>query len=548
MLEGRGPEFTELLETLAEAVTIRDPNDRILYANRAALRHLGFDTLQDLQATSLHSIMDQYLVFDEHGRELTMNDVPSVRVLRGQTAEPLLMNTINQVTGEARWERLKTAALRDANGELAAAVTIIEDLTAVKTAEVHTRILANSGRILASTLDYEQTLRNVAQAAVPDLADWCIVELLDERGRREPVVVTHRNEDKLELVRALQAFEPEQLDPQSAAGRVFYSGKPELFFEIPDEQLVRSARSEEHLRLMRQLELRSAAVVPMRVPTRIIGVMTFLMAESRRRLTPDDLDLAEQLGRRAAVAVENSRLHTTLAGVAHTLQKSLLPHELPDIPGWEIAALYRPAGAEQRIEVGGDFYEVFNSESSSFALIGDVTGHGVTAATLTSMMRHGARFASRLEPQPSAILRRLDDELRQRADPELCTALCARIEDGAMIVASAGHPPALIVDADGSVTESPEPGPLLGAFEDSHWEQSTVSVGPDQLVLLYTDGVTETSGASERFGSERLRRLLSEHAREAPSALLRSLDEALVEFRGGAAEDDVAALALRPRP
>ncbi len=117
--------------------------------------------------------------------------------------------------------------------------------------------------------------------------------------------------------------------------------------------------------------------------------------------------------------------------MAHTLQQSLLPNELPDVPGWEIAALYRPAGAEQRIEVGGDFYEVFDAGTSSFALIGDVTGHGVTAATLTSLMRYGARFASRLEPQPAAILRRLDEELRQRTDAELCTALCVRIEERA---------------------------------------------------------------------------------------------------------------------
>jgi PAS domain S-box-containing protein len=536
-----------LLETLAEAVTIRDPNDRILYANRVALQHLGFDTLEELQATSLHSIMDEYLVFDEHGRELTMSDVPSVRLLRGQGAEPLLMNTIHQRTGESRWERLKTTPLHDAGGQLVAAVTIIEDLTAVKTAEVHTRILANSGRILASTLDYEQTLRNVAQVAVPDLADWCIVELLDEQGRREPVVITHRIAEKQELVRALQAFEPEQLDPESTAGRVFYSGKPELFFDLPDELLVRSARSEEHLRLMRELSLRSAAVVPMRVPSRTIGVMTFLMAESRRRLTQDDLELAEQLGRRAAVAVENARLHTTLAGVAHTLQESLLPNELPDVPGWEIASLYRPAGTEERIEVGGDFYEVFTAGASSFALIGDVTGHGVTAATLTSLLRYGARFASRLEPQPAAILRRLDEELRQRTDAQLCTALCARIQEQSIIVASAGHPPALIVDVDGVVTESPEPGPLLGAFEDSRWQQDTVPVRPDQLMLLYTDGVTETAGAHERFGPGRLRRLLSEHARLTPSALLQRLDETLEEFRGGAADDDVAALALRPR-
>jgi serine phosphatase RsbU (regulator of sigma subunit) len=337
------------------------------------------------------------------------------------------------------------------------------------------------------------------------------------------------------------------VDPDSAAGRVFRTGQPELFFEVPDEQQVRAAHDEEHLQLMRGLGIRSAVVVPMRVRARTIGVMTFITAESLRKLTHEDVELAEQLGRRAAVAVENARLYTELRRVAQTLQESLLPRDLPEVPGWEIASLYRPAGAELPVEIGGDFFEVF-SAGAPFALIGDVTGHGVEAATLTSMMRYGARFASRLEPQPAAILRRLDEELRGRAGNTLCTALCARMQRASLVLCSAGHPPAMIADADGSVTEAPEPGPLLGAFEDADWHQTEIPMNASRLVLLYTDGVIETAGPADRFGTQRLRRLLAQNAAASPEKLLALLDAALNQFRGGAPNDDIAALALRPRP
>jgi serine phosphatase RsbU (regulator of sigma subunit) len=288
-------------------------------------------------------------------------------------------------------------------------------------------------------------------------------------------------------------------------------------------------------------------VVPMRVPSRTIGAMSFFTSQSGRRLTDEEVALAEQLGRRAAVAVENSRLHTQLAEVAQTLQHSLLPSELPEVPGWEIAALYRPAEVEQPIEVGGDFYEVIEIGEGALALIGDVTGHGVAAAAVTSLMRHGARFASRLEPDPVAILRRLDDELRRRKGSAMCTALCAALHQGNLIMCSAGHPPALIVDRAGTVIEAPAPGPLMGAFADGTWHQEPMPVSSGELVLMYTDGVTETMGDSDRFGAGRLRRLLSEHAGASPEHLLAALDDTLQEFRGGVLTDDIAALALRPR-
>jgi PAS domain S-box-containing protein len=546
ILSGRGPEFAELLETLGEAITIRDLNDTLVYANQAALRHLGFETVEEVQQKGLHSIMADYIVTDEHGEPVTMTNIPSVRLLSGKAAEPLLIHTVDRQTGEARWQLLKTAGLRDSEGRLTAAVTIIEDMTAVKTVEVHMRMLSEAGRFLASSLDLRRTLENVAHVAVPGLADWCVVDLVDQALTRDHVAVAHRDSRRGELVGRLRDAEPDELDPGSILGRVILTGTPELFFDVSDQNLIGVARDDEHLRHLRSLELRSAIVVPMRVQQRTVGAMTFCTAESRRRLTIDDLDLAEQLASRAAIAVENSRLHTTLSRISETLQESLLPTELPEVPGWEIAALYRPAGAEQRIEVGGDFYEVFSSGSAALAVIGDVTGHGVTAATLTALMRHGARFVGRLEPQPAAILNRLDEALRQRPGTSLCTALCACLASGELVLSSAGHPPALFVDPGGNVTEAPAPGPLLGAFADAQWVEERVPVAPGGLVLLYTDGVTETVGTNERFGSERLRQLLAANASASPSGFLEVLDQELVRFREGEAADDLAALALRP--
>lgn len=536
----------ELLETLGEAVTIRDPHDRIVYANRAALEQMGFDSLDELVSRPLTSIMDDYVVRDDQGRPLTMSDVPSVRLMQGRSAEPLLMHTVRRSTGEAHWQLLKTAALRDPEDNLLAAITVIEDVTAVKTAEVHTSALAESGRILASSLDYEQTLRNVAEAAVPAVADWCVVDLVDDDLRRRRVVTAHRDPAMGDVARRAQEYEPEVLDPAQPVAHVYLTGVSELYSDVTDEQIAEGAQDAEQLALLRALQIRSVALVPMRVAARTIGVMTFVTSDSMRRLTAGDLGLAEQIGLRAAVAVENSRLHTRLAGIAETLQQSLLPTELPAVPGWEIASLYSPAETGQRIEVGGDFYEIFEAGTASLAIIGDVTGKGVQAATLTALMRYGARFASRLEPEPASILRRLDEELRRRASDELCTAACVMLHEERIVISSAGHPPALLVRPGGEVIELPASGPILGAFEDGEWRDDAISVAPDELLLLYTDGVTETRGAKDRFGSGRLRELLSENAGAAPEEVLQRLEEALAVFGDGTHRDDVAVLAMRP--
>jgi serine phosphatase RsbU (regulator of sigma subunit) len=543
MLTGEGPEFAGLLQRLGEAVIVHDHDGRVVYANATAQRWFGDDSLLSMSPDGL---LRRFRILNERGRPISQAMLPG-EALRatGREPAPLLVQLIPRATGETRWYVLRALPMRDAGG-MTAVATMIQDVSAEKTAEIHLRVLTQSGRLLASSLDYQQTLRNVAWAALPALADWCLVELIDGTTR-EQVVVAHVDPEQRALAAGLRALGSDLPVAESATHRVLRSGEPELHREVSDAHLRRVAVSAEQLEVYRALGICSALVVPMTVSTRAIGVMSFFTSVSGRRLGAADVAVAEQLARRAAVAVENARLHTTLGDVAQTLQQSLRPAAIPEVAGWEIGALYRPALEAPRIEVGGDFYEVFDTSGNGFALIGDVTGHGVRAATLTSLLRHGARFASHLEPDPVAIIHLLDEELRRRDDGAMATALCAALHDHSLHVCSAGHPPALILDAAGQVRETAPGGPLLGAFTDSAWHPQRVPVADGEIVLLYTDGVTETVGAADRFGTERLVSFLSHHAGREPQALLRALESELDRFRGGPASDDVAALALTPR-
>src|SRR4051812_11594552 len=288
-LRGRGPGFAEILDVLGEAITIRDRADHIVWANRTALEQMGFASLAEMQARPPGSIMDDYVVSGEDGRELTMDDVPSVRLLRGETPEPLLMRTVHRATGELHWSLLKASALRDEAGAIVATATIIEDVTAVKASELRSRFLSEASRLLGSSLDYPQTLRNVAWAAVPQIADWCAVDLVDLDGKREQVVAAHRDVDKIALAERLRRFDPERLNPDQGIGKALHTGESQLYPEITDEMLVRSAIDDEHLRLLREVGLRSVLIVPLRAASRTLGAMTLVNAESGRRF--DDADV-----------------------------------------------------------------------------------------------------------------------------------------------------------------------------------------------------------------------------------------------------------------
>ncbi|MFL5844053.1 MAG: SpoIIE family protein phosphatase [Solirubrobacteraceae bacterium] len=265
--------------------------------------------------------------------------------------------------------------------------------------------------------------------------------------------------------------------------------------------------------------------------------------------TPDR-ELAEELGRRAGVAVENARIHQDRSRIAATLQRSLLPPRLPVVPGLTLAARFRAAGEAN--QVGGDFYDLFPIDGDWMVVIGDVTGKGPGAAAITSLARYTIRTAALYEPTSAGIMRRLNDVLLAEGDrPQMCTAVCVRITPATGLtplraeLVCAGHPPPYLLHGGGGIEELCRPGPLLGAFAHAGWEPFVVDLHPGDGVVLYTDGVTDARGSDGLFGQARLEALLGELAGAEADAIAGEIDDRLLAFQEGPQRDDVALLVLR---
>jgi serine phosphatase RsbU (regulator of sigma subunit) len=286
--------------------------------------------------------------------------------------------------------------------------------------------------------------------------------------------------------------------------------------------------------------------VPMRIGPETLGVITLVSAESGRRFADDDLVFVQDLALRAATAVQNARLYRAQQRVAHTLQSSLLPERLPDLPGWQVEALYQ--AGERDAEVGGDFYDILPVDDGHLILLGDVTGKGVEAAALTALVRYSGRMAARFDPSPARVLSLINEVLREQPRLSLVTAVCALVvtegDRATLTVASAGHPLPLRRRPGEPPAAFGDHGVLLGIAGADDWTESVTEIAPGETVLFFTDGVTETPGDDDRFGEERLADAVS-RAGDSPGEVLREIDRALREFQAGAALDDRAMLALR---
>lgn len=233
--------------------------------------------------------------------------------------------------------------------------------------------LADATTELSTSLDYEVTLANVARLAVPTFADWCAIDVLED-DRLHRLAVEHVDPAKVQLAHELEQRYPADRDAPGGAWQVIRTGRSILVPDITDKMLVAGAKGEEHLRLLRQLQLRGILLVPLVARERVLGVITWVTAESDRRYTDSDVAFAEDLGKRAAIAIDNAQLHSQTMEAAVRLQDAVLPDLTADIPGWELASFYSPAG---RTEVGGDFYDAIALPDGRLALfVGDVMGRG----------------------------------------------------------------------------------------------------------------------------------------------------------------------------
>jgi PAS domain S-box-containing protein len=445
-----------------------------------------------------------------------------------------------------------------------AEVGLAEELTrraalAVDNARLHTdlrradraqRLISEGSRILSESLNWSATIDHLARLMTESLADICVVDAPDANGTIRNVAMAASDPRKQELmVEGLRRWP--RAHAAAYVSPALEDARSTFIVDFDETTQGEFALDADHLALIRELGISSVAVVPMVARGRPVGAISLAMADPDRRFDEDDLRLAQEIGRRAGVAADNARLYEERTRVARTLQRSLMPLELPLVPGIESAVRFRAAG--DGTEVGGDFYDVFDAGGGTWcAVVGDVCGKGAEAAGLTALSRHTVRAAARYEESPVGVLRTLNDEIgRQAPSVIFATAALACLRPGEgegeaeVRIARGGHLPPLVLRVDGSVESLMCPGTLLGTFPEVRLEEGRATLGPGDALVLYTDGVTEAGAPDRPLGETGLRAGLAACAGASAETIARRLEDLARDASVGLPRDDLAVLVLR---
>src|SRR3954451_19500858 len=306
--------------------------------------------------------------------------------------------------GGERWLHSRVRVMTGADGRTERLIGLLTDVTERRRREDAHAFLDAASVALAASLDAVETLDEVARLAVPRLADWCAVQLAAEfLGAYEQVAVAHVDPDKVRWARELQERYPPDPDSPTGAPQVIRTGRSELYPVIDAALLDAAALDDEQRRIVRELQMNSAMVVPMQARERVLGAITFVYAESGRQYSTRELELAEELGRRAGLAIDHSRLYAREHAAAETLQRALLPAALPDIPGHELVVRYAPS--DSRDHVGGDWYDASALRDGRFGIVvGDVGGRGMAAAATMGEIRHALHAYALKGAAPAEVM------------------------------------------------------------------------------------------------------------------------------------------------
>ncbi|QEU91446.1 SpoIIE family protein phosphatase [Streptomyces kanamyceticus] len=418
--------------------------------------------------------------------------------------------------------------------------------------------LVEASDLLAGTLDRDQTLALMAQMTVPTLATWCAVYTIADQSA-EPYLsyVLHEDEERIDGLKALLSkIAPP--DPVPTPGARVWAAPSEAAHQAALRSSMRSLGLGEPMTLSSgigtTLSTASAVggetvVLPLVARNRVIGMLT-LGKPSDEHFRQEILELAEDLSRRAALALDNARLYSERMAISQSLQRSLLPPGLPQVPGVEVEVIYRAAGEGN--EVGGDFYDLFPIRDGAYGFaIGDVCGTGPEAAAVTGLARHALRLLAREGFGGPAVLERLNAAiLDEGARSRFLTLLYGELwpqEDGSAVlkVVCAGHPLPLRLRQDGTVEPYAEPQPLLGVMDDLELYEQTMTLDPGDVLLCVTDGVTERREGTRMLGDDGLADVLTTCTGLTAGAVAGRIMRAVERFATDAPSDDMAILAMR---
>jgi phosphoserine phosphatase RsbU/P len=396
-------------------------------------------------------------------------------------------------------------------------------------------LLARASGVLAGSLNLERTIERFLDLFVPDVARWAQIGLVN--GDDHALTRMAKGAEGLERRRwAAPSGTLASLGGIVATGRRLElpaAAAPDLRQLVPAEWLDEASGLAEEPALALALRARGT----------VFGSLV-LTGLAPRMPTAH----VEEVAARAARAVDVARLYRDRSRIARVLQDGLRPAGLPSVPGLRMALFQRPA--DQTAGLGGDFIDVHGGDGDWTITIGDVAGHGVEAAVLMGKARQSIRTAALVDRSPSAILELLNEVLVRDEPHRFVTVVCGRLRPTGggwrLDASAAGHPPPLLLRADGRVATLGVRGTVVGAVPDRRYEEETVMMGPGDTCLLYTDGLTEARDADgELFGEDRVASLLGEMVDAQPRAVVDHLAHGALEHSGGRAQDDLALLAIR---
>jgi serine phosphatase RsbU (regulator of sigma subunit) len=412
-------------------------------------------------------------------------------------------------------------------------------------------LLAEAGALMEDALDQRQRAGHLARLAAPTLGDVAMVDLLTPRGLIERFAAQSAGSEVAEVFVRLRQDAPIDPNGPHPVAEVIRTGRTKYLDQLSDEAIDEITTRENERQMLRRYRFKSCVVLPLGARGSVLGAMTLWIMRPAKAFDEIARRTAKRLADRAALALDNARLHEQQSHIASVLQHSLLPRSLPKIKGFEASSRFLAAG--EAYEVGGDFYDVFRSGSRSWtAVIGDVCGKGPEAASLTALARYTVRTASSSESSPSQVLRTLHDSIKsERSDFRFCTAALARIQapsngDGKahLTVSLGGHPLPIILRKNGKVDPIGRPGTLLGVLPSPVLADADATLGIGDSLILYTDGVLDVQDRAARGDPDWVAGQVAEFAGKNADEIAESLAQAAITRHGGEPRDDIAILVL----
>jgi PAS domain S-box-containing protein len=403
-------------------------------------------------------------------------------------------------------------------------------------------VLASASEMLLTEPVFNEAvaIRRCARLLVAELADWVIVDLAAPAGLRRQLVFGPDDDRSEEIIQALEAVDPQ---PGTLPCTVHSTRQTAVHAHVEDLDMLGTAADGTSACAM--MGATSVLSVPIEDGEKSLGTITLTCGGENGPFDLLDLGVVQRLGRHLALVIRAARMYRRRAAVADTLQASLLPRHMPSVPGVDLAARY--LGATNGEEVGGDFYDVFETSGGWSFVLGDVCGKGEEAAAVTATARHGIRLLSRFHQDPGKVLAMVNEALLSEERFVTAVLVSLSTEGGRKVtISTAGHPPPILVRPDGVVRIASYGGVPLGVFDDFSPGTESVGLSEGDTLLLHSDGVLDTVDVhGERFGQERLIEVLAANSANPASEMLLAVERALMDFCDGDLRDDLSVLAFR---